>query len=96
MEFDPDWVSLPGTTIRAIMATKKITLVSLARATGLPSQKLSKIIKGIDPIQKAHAHAFARVLGASPSFWLRREEQYTEGLVKLGLKRGQEGGPKRH
>lgn len=92
-EFRPEWVSPPGTTLREIMELKGLTSESLVEATGIPLRELEEILRGIIPITEVHAAAFEKVSGAPASFWLRREQHYTEDLKRLGLRRGAVGGP---
>lgn len=90
-EFKPNWVSIPGSTLKDVMVKKGYTQKSLSAATEIPRQELKKILRGLFPIKRKHALAFEGVLGVSASFWLRREQQYTADLKRLGLKRGAEG-----
>lgn len=87
-EFKPNWVSTPGSTLRDVMARKRCTQKSLSAATGISRRELREILRGLFPIKRKHALAFERVLGAPASFWLRREQQYTSDLKRLGLERG--------
>ena len=81
--FQPNWVSAPGDTIIDIMEERELSTEDLAISLGLSSIITQKIIDGAEFITEELSVKLAKTLGASEDFWLRREFQYRESLVRL-------------
>jgi len=81
--FQPNWTSSPGDTIIDILQEKDITLDRFAVQMGTSKEFIEKLIGGDKEITEEISEKLAMVLGASVDFWLRREFQYREDLVRL-------------
>lgn len=81
--FSPDWVSLPGDTILDLLEEYGWKQTELAKRTGYTTKHISLLINGKAPITEDTAIKLERVLGSSAQFWLTREAQYREGLMRI-------------
>jgi plasmid maintenance system antidote protein VapI len=81
--FEPDWVSPPGATVRNLLDERGCTINDFARAVHRGTQEVSRLLYGHDQLTQDWAEQLARTLGASPTFWLRREEQYRRDVARL-------------
>lgn len=78
-----DWVSPPGDTILEIMRDRQISLVDFATAMGISSIEATNVLNGSASITILLARKLTESLGASVEFWMNREYQYREDLVRL-------------
>jgi len=83
-EFDPDWVTKPGSHIREHMESKGLTLQEFAGLMEMTPEDAHKLLESVTEIDEAHAKKLEVVLGASDDYWLNLEEVYRKGL-KMGL-----------
>jgi len=81
--FRPDWVSPPGATIATILDERGATPTDLARWIGRSTNDIEDLLDGRVEITIEVARRLASVLGASETFWARREEQYRADLARL-------------
>lgn len=81
--FAPDWISPPGDTILDLLEERGWKQTELARRTGYTTKHISLLINGKAPITDETAIKLERVVGSSAHFWLSREAQYREGLVRI-------------
>ncbi len=81
-QFAPKWVSPPGDTILDQLEELGWTQSELAQRTDYSKKHINKIVQGKAPISEDTAFRFERVLGGSASFWLSREAQYREAVVR--------------
>jgi len=81
--FTPDWVSPPGDTINDILNERGWTQADFAKRMGMSIKHLNEIIKGKKPISHESAVKLERVLGSTAEFWLNRELQYRQNLVRI-------------
>ena len=81
--FCSDWVSAPGETIREIMETQGIEINQLATHLNLSIVQTINILDGSSQITIALARSLAKLLGGSVEFWMARECQYREDLLRL-------------
>lgn len=81
--FSPDWVSPPGDTILDLIEERGWAQTELAKRTGYTTKHINLLINGKAPITDETAIRLERVLGSSANFWLTREVQYREGLVRI-------------
>jgi plasmid maintenance system antidote protein VapI len=79
-EFNPNWVSPPGHTIRDILAETDTKELILAIALGISLRSLKGLLRGEILLTKDLAERLEKILGATEVFWLEREFQYREGL----------------
>lgn len=85
--FSPDWASPPGETISDMLDERDLALADLAAALEVPASAAQGLLTGELTISEALANGLAGALGASPAFWMRREEQYRSDLERLAAKR---------
>jgi len=89
--FSPDWISAPGETIADLLEERGWSQSDLARRTGYSPKHVNLLVKGKAPITEETALKLERVLGSTARFWLTREAQYREELVRtaerISLKR---------
>ena len=81
--FSPDWISPPGDTILDLLEERGWKQTELAKRTGYTTKHISLLINGKAPITEDTAIKLERVIGSSAHFWLAREAQYREGLVRI-------------
>ena len=81
--FQPDWVSPPGATILDLLEERSSTVGEFASAVQRSIQEVSELLYGSQALNEAWARQLSALLGASPDFWLRREEQYRSSLQRL-------------
>ncbi len=81
-EYMPDFVSPPGETLQDVLAEIGMKQTELARRTGRPVKTINEIIQGKTAITPETALQLERVLGIPAGFWIRREQQYREHLVR--------------
>lgn len=81
--FAPDWISPPGDSILDLLEERGWNQVELAKRTGYTTKHISLLINGKAAITEETAIKLERVVGSSAHFWLAREAQYREGLVRI-------------
>ncbi|WP_110971698.1 ImmA/IrrE family metallo-endopeptidase [Pseudomonas huaxiensis] len=81
--FKPSQLIPPGETISEILEERKITTSDFAQGIGVPYEVANKLLVGDFIISKELAISLSGVLGASPSFWLSREEIYRSQLSEI-------------
>lgn len=81
-EFRPDWASPPGETIADIIDERGWTQNELATRLGFTTKHVSQLINGKAPVSEETALRLERVVGGSLVFWLNREAQFREKLVR--------------
>lgn len=82
-QFTPDWVSPPGATIATILEERGATPTELAKWIERSTDDVENLLDGRAEITAEVARRLASVLGASETFWARREEQYRADLARL-------------
>jgi len=81
--FTPDWVSPPGSTVADLLEERGWTQQALAQRAGFTTKHISLLINGKASITEDTAVKLERVLGSTMRFWMTREAQYREALVRL-------------
>jgi HTH-type transcriptional regulator/antitoxin HigA len=81
--YNPDWVSPPGGTILDILEERGWTQAVLAQRTGYTTNDIDQLIKGNVPITEQMAIDLERIIGGSAHFWLAREAQYRQHLIRI-------------
>lgn len=81
--FQPNWISVPGDTIKDLLNERNISVESFADQTEMTVSFVNSLINGIADITTEVATILSKTLGASADFWLRREFQYREDLIRL-------------
>lgn len=90
-DFEPNWASPPGDTMRDILEHRGIGAPDLGSALGMSPTQVSWLLRGWTHITEDLADALAGYLGASPEFWLRRDAQYRQARRRLSS--GQRAAP---
>jgi HTH-type transcriptional regulator/antitoxin HigA len=83
--FRPNWTSVPGDTIVDILEEQNLSTIEFARRIGYTLEKANDILQGRATITIAVARQLERVLGASVEFWMSRDFQYREDIVRLHM-----------
>ncbi|MBU6351139.1 MAG: HigA family addiction module antidote protein [Chloroflexi bacterium] len=81
-EYTPDWVSPPGETLLETLEALGMSQTDLANRMGRPQKTINEIIKGKAAITPETALQLEKVLNVPARFWLNREQQYRESLVR--------------
>lgn len=81
--FQPNWTIPPGATVLDLLRERGKRVEELAQATHKDITSVSRLLFGVEPLTADWAESLAQVLGASPAFWLRREERYRADLQRL-------------
>lgn len=81
IEFQPNWASVPGNTIRDVITKKNYSVSTLASEMKTTTEFIYDLISGQNAITPEVANSLSKYLGASPDFWLKREEQYRNTLA---------------
>ena len=75
-EFQPDWASAPGETIRDVLLDKGIPEAAFGTLMNLGSEEARELLRGGSPISIAIARQLSGHLGGSVEFWMSRDRQY--------------------
>lgn len=81
--FEPKWTSPPGATVLDLLQERSVPVSELAKAAEKDSQCVSRLLFGVEPLTPDWADCLSRTFGASPAFWLRREQLYRADLMRL-------------
>lgn len=81
--FSPDWTMPPGSTIKRIMSKRGLSVDELAMEIEFSEAKTQGLIDGEVSIDEELATRLSTVLGASHNFWINRERQYRDDLMRL-------------
>ena len=76
-------LSPPGDTIQETIDVKGMRQNELAERMGKTENKINDIIKGKEPISVDTVLKLELVLGIPAKFWLTRETNYREELVRI-------------
>jgi HTH-type transcriptional regulator/antitoxin HigA len=82
-EFEPDWASPPGDTIKGILEERGATSDDLARKLSLTRDQMDDLLKGTLPLTERIATDLCSILGGSVQFWINREANYRSDLIRL-------------
>ena len=80
--FLPEWVSPPGDTIADALEERGLPPAQLAERIGETSQFVFQLLRGEVPITLGLAHKLEAVLGGSAAFWMIRESQYRDDVIR--------------
>src|SRR4051812_14351456 len=81
--FSPEWLSPPGETIATILRERGVSAEDLARSIEQPATNVKELLEGRLFITEEIARRLSATLGASESFWTRRESRYRQELERL-------------
>jgi HTH-type transcriptional regulator/antitoxin HigA len=80
--FRPDWVSAPGETIADLLEEKGWSQTELAKRMGFTRKHINELVAGKTALSADAALKLEATIGGSAAFWLAREAQYREALVR--------------
>jgi len=75
-EFKPDYVVLPGESIKEMIDYMGLTQKDFAQRLEISEQSLIRILQGKQPITHETALKLELVTGVSNEFWIAREANY--------------------
>lgn len=81
-EFQPNWVSPPGDTIRDILREKAMSISDFAVGMGETRLATDALLRGHVELTTKHANKLESMFGVSCKFWLTREDQYRQDLAR--------------
>jgi len=76
--FLPDWASSPGETISDILEERGLSLNNFAELIGHTAEQARDLLRGRLSITSELAQRLEGAIGASATFWMRRETHYRE------------------
>ena len=82
-EFQPDWASAPGDTIRDVLLERGISEATFGSLMGLSAGETRDLLRGRSTITIAIARRLAGSLGGSVEFWMSRDYQYRENSSRV-------------
>jgi HTH-type transcriptional regulator/antitoxin HigA len=82
-EFQPDWLSAPGDTIRDMLVEHGVSSTMFAELMDCTPQDASDLLEGRAAITIDVARKLQRTLGGSVQFWMSRDFQYREDAARL-------------
>jgi HTH-type transcriptional regulator/antitoxin HigA len=80
--FDPDWISPTGDTIRDILTERGWNISDFSRKMEIDIKFAENIINGCQPIDIKTSCKLQNVLGGTVMFWVNREQNYRRQLYK--------------
>lgn len=83
MNFNPNWVSVPGDTIKSILEVKGYSIDHLSEKINRSKYFVENLIEGNEAIDHNLANSLSTNLGFNDTFWLNREFIYREKLQQL-------------
>lgn len=81
--FDPAWASPPGETIADILEEQRLTQNDFAERIGQSAKYARDLLHGDVELTKDVAERLAKFIGGTVTFWINRETQYRESIVRL-------------
>lgn len=86
-EFKTDWASPPGETILDFLSENEISREKFAHSIGQGIAEVDSLLVGNLEITPEIAKKLEESLGGSSKFWLQREAQYRQDLLRLTRKK---------
>ncbi|WP_156635330.1 ImmA/IrrE family metallo-endopeptidase [Methylobacterium sp. Leaf123] len=81
-EFTPDWFSMPGDSLRALMLRRGLAAKDVADHLHGGMATLRSLLDGTGSVDERQAAALAEHLGGTVSFWLKRQKNYEVALER--------------
>lgn len=81
--FEPDWLSVPGSTIAALLEREGISVDKFAKQMGLSIERAGRLLTGRTTITHRVAESLEGIIGGSAQFWISREQQYRNDIARL-------------
>jgi len=88
--FNPDWASPPGETIKRVLYRKEICFDEFSSDVQLSKKQFTDLMSGTTRINETLAEKFELHLGGSTSFWLKRDQQYVSQLERISAQKESE------
>lgn len=82
-DFNPNWVSKPGATIKDILLKRNISIEDFALKMEMSTLDVKKLINANIKITNKIAKKLNSVLGPSVEFWINRERFYKKEVKRL-------------
>lgn len=86
-DFRPNWTSLPGETISALVSQKGLTLEHCAKQMKRSKSFLQNLIEGQVQIDDEIAKELNAVLGGSINFWVNRQLQFNKDAGRISAEK---------
>lgn len=83
-QFLPDWVSAPGETIRDLLDTRGMSVMTFACRMNQKFAYTLRVLSGEIRIDEGMAEQLERVIGGTKAFWLSRDQRYVSDCKRLG------------
>jgi HTH-type transcriptional regulator / antitoxin HigA len=83
VDFLPDWVSPPGSTVLDILDERAKSISDFASDMEMSLPDTQKLLNGSSAITMEIATHLSQILGLPAKFWLSRESQFREGIIRL-------------
>ncbi len=81
--FNPDWCTPPGGTIQDVLEERGMTHVEFADRMAMKLEQVAPLLDGTTPLTLDIVQRLMVAIGYyNTAFWLKREEQYRDGLAK--------------
>lgn len=71
----------PGELILEVAAEQSLSLLDIAKRSGIASAKLSEVVRGNEPITLEIARKLQAVLGPPARFWIAAQEAFDQQRV---------------
>ena len=84
-EYQPNWISPPGSTIGTLLASKGLSFEQFADLAEFEVEFIKELVSGVGTIDAHCASVLETHLGPSAEFWLRRESQYRNSLARKAI-----------
>lgn len=81
--FTPMWASPPGQTIRARLDELSLDVPDLAKRLEISPSDVDGLLDGRAPISVEIARRLSQVVGGSVEFWVSRDCQYRDDLIRV-------------
>ena len=81
--FTPMWASPPGQTIRTRLYELGLDVPDLAKRLGISPSVVDGLLDGRAPISVEIARRLSQVVGGSVEFWVSRDCQYRDDLIRV-------------
>ncbi len=75
----------PGHFLQEILEERKLSQAAFARRLGLPSKRISNIVKCSSPVTAEIALLFGRAFAQSPQYWLNLQATYDLKLAERAI-----------
>src|SRR5690606_20431323 len=82
-EFRPDWFSPPGATLAMLMTHRGLTVGELGSRMQKDASFVLRLLSGTERIEPSIADFLAQNVGATSSFWLKRQEMFDAALGRV-------------